>query len=318
MTKNNPYILTRIQQACELLAVGEVVAIPTETVYGLAADAGNDKAVAKIYQYKERPSFNPLIVHVASATQASQYVRLTAKAPVLIEAFWPGALTLVLPLLPDSRISPLCTAGLRTLGVRSPSHPITRKILESSGLPLAAPSANPSSRLSPTTASHVRDAFQGIDLPIVDGGSCAIGIESTILDLSETTPALLRHGAILKEDLERVLGQPIQDHTKPIAEVKSPGQTLRHYAPLKPLRMNVMTPSQGEGYLAFGAYQGDHTPTLNLSVKGDLIEAAANLFQMLHQLETLNITGISVAPIPNIGLGLAINDKLSRAIAYYS
>lgn len=309
----SPYF-TDSTEATRLLKAGEVVAIPTETVYGLAADATNDTAIAKIYAYKSRPQFNPLIVHVLDWRHCEHYANPCEKAHRLAEAFWPGPLTLVLPSLPQSSISPLCRAGLPTIALRSPSHPVARKILKETGLPLAAPSANPSTHLSPTKAEHVKQAFQGVSLPIVEGGECAIGLESTIVDVSTSSPALLRHGSILKEFIEAVLGEALEDHTRPRdGQVKSPGQMIRHYAPSKPLRLNVTTPREGDGYLAFGPYQGFHHPILNLSPSGDLIEAAAHFFSMLHQLQMLPITEISVAPIPMKGLGLAINDKLRRA-----
>lgn len=312
MNNEIPTLTRSISQACALLKAGNIVAIPTETVYGLAADATQDQAVAKIYTFKNRPQFNPLIVHVLNLEQASSYVDITPLAYALAEQFWPGPLTFVLPLKENSPISLLCTGGLKTLAIRAPSHPIAQEILRTLGKPLAAPSANPSMSLSPTSVAHVKSAFSNKNLTIVEGGDCSIGLESTIIDLSRERPTLLRYGAITKEQLEERIGKPLNDyrHTEAIS---SPGQMLKHYSPSKSLRINVAVPSKGEGYLNFGPNHLPHTPSLNLSPAGDLQEAGANLFKMLHQLDEMDIERIAVAPIPPIGLGLAINDKLRRA-----
>ncbi|CRL10178.1 t(6)A37 threonylcarbamoyladenosine biosynthesis protein RimN [Phaeobacter italicus] len=298
-----------IRQAAALLQAGQLVAFPTETVYGLGADARQGEAVAALYAAKGRPSFNPLIAHVHSIEAAKRHVIWTETANKLAEAFWPGPLTLVLPLRDGHDISHLVTAGLETLGVRIPAHPAARALLSALDGPVAAPSANPSGRISPTTAAHVVAGLDGRIAAIVDDGPCGVGVESTIVGLSGVTPILLRPGGLAQEDIEAVLGHPLQlrDASDPLT---APGQLLSHYAPRAKVRLNVTTPDPAELYLGFGTMSCD----LNLSDSADLVEAAANLFGHLHQLDAMD-KPIAVAPIPEHGLGAAINDRLRRAAA---
>ncbi|CRL15325.1 L-threonylcarbamoyladenylate synthase [Phaeobacter italicus] len=298
-----------IRQAAALLQDGQLVAFPTETVYGLGADARQGEAVAALYAAKGRPSFNPLIAHVHSIEAAKRHVIWTETANKLAEAFWPGPLTLVLPLRDGHDISHLVTAGLETLGVRIPAHPAARALLSALDGPVAAPSANPSGRISPTTAAHVVAGLDGRIAAIVDDGPCGVGVESTIVGLSGETPILLRPGGLAQEDIETVLGHPLQlrDASDPLT---APGQLLSHYAPRAKVRLNVTTPDPAELYLGFGTMSCD----LNLSDSADLVEAAANLFGHLHQLDAMD-KPIAVAPIPEHGLGAAINDRLRRAAA---
>lgn len=298
-----------IRQAAALLQDGQLVAFPTETVYGLGADARQGEAVAALYAAKGRPSFNPLIAHVHSVEAAKRHVIWTETANKLAEAFWPGPLTLVLPLRDGHDISHLVTAGLETLGVRIPAHPAARALLSALDGPVAAPSANPSGRISPTTAAHVVAGLDGRIAAIVDDGPCGVGVESTIVGLSGETPILLRPGGLAQEDIEAVLGHPLQlrDASDPLT---APGQLLSHYAPRAKVRLNVTTPDPAELYLGFGTMSCD----LNLSDSADLVEAAANLFGHLHQLDAMD-KPIAVAPIPEHGLGAAINDRLRRAAA---
>ena len=298
-----------IRQAAALLQAGQLVAFPTETVYGLGADARQGEAVAALYAAKGRPSFNPLIAHVHSIEAAKRHVIWTETANKLAEAFWPGPLTLVLPLRDGHDISHLVTAGLQTLGVRIPAHPAARALLSTLDGPVAAPSANPSGRISPTTAAHVVAGLDGRIAAIVDDGPCGVGVESTIIGLSGETPILLRPGGLAQEDIEAVLGHPLQlrDASDPLT---APGQLLSHYAPRAKVRLNVTTPDPAELYLGFGTMSCH----LNLSDSADLVEAAANLFGHLHQLDAMD-KPIAVAPIPEHGLGAAINDRLRRAAA---
>lgn len=313
MSNSSTRILTAqpqdIRQAAALLQDGQLVAFPTETVYGLGADARQGEAVAALYAAKGRPSFNPLIAHVHSIEAAKRHVIWTETANKLAEAFWPGPLTLVLPLRDGHDISHLVTAGLETLGVRIPAHPAARALLSALDGPVAAPSANPSGRISPTTAAHVVAGLDGRIAAIVDDGPCGVGVESTIVGLSGVTPILLRPGGLAQEDIEAVLGHPLQlrDASDPLT---APGQLLSHYAPRAKVRLNVTTPDPAELYLGFGTMSCD----LNLSDSADLVEAAANLFGHLHQLDAMD-KPIAVAPIPEHGLGAAINDRLRRAAA---
>ncbi|MEM6590120.1 MAG: L-threonylcarbamoyladenylate synthase [Pseudomonadota bacterium] len=297
-----------LAEAADVLRMGGLVAFPTETVYGLGADARNDTAVARIFEAKGRPRFNPLIVHVADIAAAQQLVEWSDTADRLASAFWPGPLTLVMPLIPKSGLSPLVTADLPSLAIRIPAQPIGQALLRTFNGPIAAPSANPSGRISPTTADHVRDGLSGKIDAIVDGGACDVGLESTIIGLN-ATPCLLRPGGLPHTAIEAALGTPLAQHgaNDPI---NAPGQMTSHYAPDATMRLNATTANQGEIMLGFGDVAGD----LNLSKAGDLIEAAANLFGHLHM---LNAAGkpIAVAPIPEKGLGLAINDRLKRAAA---
>lgn len=299
-----------LTQACHLLTQGEVVAIPTETVYGLAADACQDHAVAKIYAVKERPEFNPLIIHCHSIAQANVYVEVTPQAQELAEKFWPGPLTLVLKRrvtpLNGAPISLLASAGLDTLAIRIPSHPVAQALIKAYGKPLAAPSANLSQTMSPTCANDVFMSLGNRVPLIIDGGQTTVGVESTILDLSTKEPTLLRPGGITLESLKSILSN-IQIHEG--NSIKAPGMMKRHYAPQTSLRLNATTHNQGELRLGFGLVECD----LNLSPSGNLEEAAANLFRMLRLLDQRGAPSIAVTPIPHTGLGLAINDRLSRA-----
>lgn len=305
-----------IAQAASLLQEGRLVAFPTETVYGLGANALDDKAVAAVFAAKGRPNFNPLIVHVHAASALDQLVVWNDTARLLAEHFWPGPLTLVLPRAPECSVSLLASAGLDTLAVRVPSHPVAQRLLAEACLPIAAPSANRSGSLSPTTPIHVAESLgDKVDM-ILAGGKCAVGVESTVLDLSGAMPTLLRPGAITREMLEPLIGK-VATGLDSSEQPKSPGQLLSHYAPDLPLRMNAMAAEKDESYLTFGPDMGLHGGALrlNLSESGDLEEAAANLFAYLRQLDKPGLKGIAVAPIPETGLGIAINDRLRRAAA---
>jgi len=290
-----------IAEAARLIAAGRPVAVPTETVYGLAADAYDGAAVARVYQAKGRPSFNPLIVHVGDIAQASEIALFDDESRALAEAHWPGPLTLVLPLRPGARIAALVTAGLATIAVRAPAHPAMRDLLAAAGTPLAAPSANASGRISPTRAEHVLASLGGRIPLIVDAGPTGHGLESSIVALTGGRPRLLRPGPI---DLGLVLSERGGD-------VEAPGQLARHYAPAKPLRLDAAEARDGEWLIGFGAVAGDAT----LSASGDLVEAAAGLFERLHEAERGPCPTIAVAPVPEVGLGAAINDRLRRAAA---
>jgi L-threonylcarbamoyladenylate synthase len=303
---------SNLDRAATVLRAGGLVAVPTETVYGLAADATNGEAVAGIYAAKGRPSFNPLICHVSSLAMAETLAIFTPLARRLAEAFWPGPLTLVLTKTGDCPVSELATAGLSTIAVRMPKHPATTGIIERLGRPIAAPSANPSERLSPTLATHVADALgDRIDL-IIDGGACPSGIESTIVAVTGEGCVLLRPGALSREDIEAIAG-PLKAHDAS-AGVVAPGMMKRHYAPSARLRMNASHAESGEAFLAFGPAPQGVEATLNLSSRGDLVEAAANLFAMLRVLDQ-SFAAIAVATIPATGLGEGINDRLERASA---
>lgn len=297
-----------LEEAFQLLHASGLIGLPTETVYGLAADATQDLAVAKIFEQKNRPSLNPLIIHGATQATFQEHVEWDERAQLLADAFWPGPLTLVLPRKLTSSISLLASAGLETLAVRVPHHPVALDLLQKFRKPLAAPSANLSGKVSPTTAEHVDEDFP--NLFILNGGATTIGLESTILDLTSTTLVILRPGGISQEELEAVIG-PIQRHDSSTT-IKAPGMMKSHYAPHLPLRLNALEPQPGEAFLAFGpAAQSD----LNLSTTGELREAAANLFKMLRHLDQRKFKGIAVAPIPMQELGLALNDRLQRAAA---
>jgi len=307
-TRTIPPTPAGLSEAADILHAGGLVGFPSETVYGLGGDARNDRAVARIYEAKGRPSFNPLIVHLPDAEAVARYAVLPDGFDRLA-AFWPGALTLVLPLREEAGLSPLVTAGLDSVAVRVPAHPVTQALLRAFGGPLAGPSANPSGRISPTRADHVLDGLSGRIEGVIDGGPCAVGVESTILGLTGA-PVLLRPGGVPAEALEAVLG-PLAtggDAVKPTA----PGQLSSHYAPRGRVRLNAQA-AAGEVAIGFGAGRG----TLNLSPSADLVEAAANLFHMLRQADALAGEGgvIAVAPVPETGLGRAINDRLRRAAA---
>jgi L-threonylcarbamoyladenylate synthase len=296
-------------EAAAIWRAGGCVAFPTETVYGLGADARDDMAVARIFEAKARPRFNPLIVHVASKAAAHDYVMWSEAAERVAEAFWPGPLTLVLPSRAGSGLSPLVTADLPTLAVRVPGHPVARDLLAAFGGPIAAPSANPSGRISPTEAGHVLAGLDGRIAAVIEGGACPVGVESTILGLCGD-PVLLRPGGVPAEALDVVLGQPVSLRADGSA-LTAPGQMRSHYAPGARVRLDAGSRHHGEVMLGFGAIEAD----LNLSPSGDLTEAAANLFHHLHALDRMGAAGIAVSPIPERGLGRAINDRLRRAAA---
>jgi L-threonylcarbamoyladenylate synthase len=305
-----------IRRAAALILAGDLVAVPTETVYGLAADATNDRAVARIFEAKGRPSFNPLIVHVADIAMARHYVEMAPLAETLARAFWPGPLTLVLPRKAGSAISMLASAGLDTLAVRAPDSKIAQTLIQKCGRPLAAPSANRSGSISPTTAEHVRESLGDRAALILDGGPSRVGVESTIVKVDSDALVLLRPGGIAREEIELVAERKL-DLPRSSA-VEAPGMMASHYAPRAALRLNATAPREGEAFLAFGP--DDHFPNmLNLSRTGDIVEAAANLFAHLRSLDALcmreNLVCIAAAPVPAMGLGEAINDRLARAAA---
>lgn len=305
-----------IAQAVAVLRAGGLVAMPTETVYGLAGDARNGTAVARIFAAKGRPQFNPLIVHVADMEQARRIARFSPEAEAVARAFWPGALTLVLPLAPGAGLSPLVTAGLGTVAVRMPAHAVARRLIAAFGGPLAAPSANPSGKVSPTTAAHVRAGLAGRIEAILDAGPCAVGVESTILAM-DGPPRLLRPGGIPAEALEAMLGPlPVAGDGAPTRPT-APGQLASHYAPDAPVRLNAARPDGAELWVGFGP--GCDGADLTLSKNGDLVEAAATLFSTLRAADDLaarrKAPAIAFAPIPDHGLGRAINDRLRRAAA---
>jgi L-threonylcarbamoyladenylate synthase len=310
MTEVLPPDPAGLARAAALLREGGLVAMPTETVYGLAARASDGAAVARVYEAKGRPSFNPLIVHVGGIAGAERIAEVSGPARALMERFWPGPLTLVLPLREGAGVAPLVTAGLPTVALRAPAHPVARALLAEAG-PLAAPSANPSGRVSPTTAGHVLAGLGGRIAAVVDGGACPVGVESTILALSPG-PRLLRAGGLPAEAIEAALGQRLEaaEGTKGEAVI-APGMMASHYAPRGRVRLNATAAEPGEALLGFGAVAGD----LTLSAAGDLVEAAANLFAALHALDAQGAERIAVAPVPEEGLGRAINDRLRRAAA---
>lgn len=302
-----------ILRAGDILRSGGLVAFPTETVYGLGGDATNDHAVARIFEAKGRPSFNPLIVHLPDAEAAERVAVFDERARRVAAAFWPGPLTLVLIRRDEAGISRLVSAGLPSVALRVPRHPLAIALLQAAGKPIAGPSANRSGQLSPTTAAHVRESLGGRIDGIVDGGPCGVGLESTVLDLTTDTPVILRPGGVTPADLAAVLGMiPVLSADDPDAP-KSPGQLASHYAPGVPVRLDATQAHPGEALLGFGGTAG---AVLDLSPGGDLIEAAAHLFAYLHDLDDSGqYNGIAVAPIPDQGLGMAINDRLRRAAA---
>lgn len=314
-----------IAEAAALIKAGEIVALPTETVYGLGADATNGEAIAKIFEAKNRPSFNPLIIHIAKKDDPEKYVVMNENAKLLASYFWPGALTMILPRQKDCPISELCSVGLPTLAIRMPAHKTAQKLLEKAGCPIAAPSANKSGTISPTTPALVAHSLGNKVHFILADGSCEIGLESTVIDLSGKKPVILRPGGITPEDISRVLEQDVRIAQGDADAPKSPGLTLRHYAPKVPVRLNAVDLKQGEALLAFGSikFMGikgggaakdlPATAIRNLSETQDLNEAAANLFRMLHELDQPAHKAIAIMPIPEKSLGLAINDRLQRA-----
>ncbi|MFC7499785.1 L-threonylcarbamoyladenylate synthase [Enterovirga sp. GCM10030262] len=303
-TEIRPYGKAAIAEAARLIGEGLPVAVPTETVYGLAADATSGEAVARIYAAKGRPSFNPLIVHVRSLAEAERIAEFDDVARDLAAWFWPGPLTLVLPLKPGAGIAALVTAGLPTIALRVPAHPAMQALLEAAARPLAAPSANASGRISPTRAEHVAASLDGRIPLILDGGQTAHGLESTIVAVGGGKVRLLRPGPIAPAALGAVAG----DSTRTI---EAPGQMASHYAPTKKLRLGATEAREGEWLIGFADVPGNSS----LSARGDLIEAAANLFQRLHEAEAADSAAIAVAPVPEQGLGTAINDRLRRAAA---
>jgi L-threonylcarbamoyladenylate synthase len=306
-----------IEQAARALRAGRLVAFPTETVYGLGAVATNDRAVAAIFAAKGRPHFNPLIVHVTDVAAGRTLARWSDVTERLAARFWPGALTLVLPRAESCPLSLLVSAGGDTVGLRAPAHRVAQALLEATGLPIAAPSANPAGQVSPTTADHVAAGLgDRIDL-IVDGGPCPIGLESTVLDLTCAPPRLLRPGGVTREQLEAVIGPlAARDAALRGKRLRSPGQLASHYAPARPLRLDATAVAPDEALLAFGPRSPEGAAmTLNLSDRGDLEEAAANLFAMLRALDRPEYRAIAVMPIPAHGLGEAIRDRLLRAAA---
>jgi L-threonylcarbamoyladenylate synthase len=308
MTRLMPADAVGRAEALRLLAAGEPVALPTETVYGLAADAAESAAVARIYAAKGRPAFNPLIVHVADRAMAGRYASFEPLAEQLAAAFWPGPLTLVLPRVNGAPVASLVTAGLDTVGLRVPAHPVMQAILQDFGRGLAAPSANPSGRLSPTRAGHVVESLAGRIPLVLDGGPCTAGVESSIVAVIAGKARLLRPGAVPLEAIEALVGGPV-DVAAAGEKVAAPGMLLSHYAPSRPLRLEAVTADTSEFHIGFGPVPGDAT----LSEAGDLVEAAARLFDLLHVADASGRQGIAVAPIPAHGLGSAINDRLRRA-----
>jgi L-threonylcarbamoyladenylate synthase len=303
-TRTLPYGEAAIAEAAALIVAGGCVAVPTETVYGLAADASDSRAVAGIYAAKGRPSFNPLIVHVHDLAAAERIAEFGVEARALAAAFWPGPLTLVLPLAQHAPVAALVTAGLPTVAIRVPAHRAMQALLAAAGRPLAAPSANASGRISPTRAAHVRATLDGRIPLILDDGPTKAGLESTIIALSPAR--LLRPGPISADAIEAVLGQPLGGAG---SGVEAPGQLAGHYAPAKPLRLNASEVRPGEWLIGFGAVAGDES----LSPTGDTVEAAARLFDALHRADASTNDAIAVAPIPAGGIGTAINDRLRRA-----
>ncbi|WP_417846009.1 L-threonylcarbamoyladenylate synthase [Thalassospira povalilytica] len=315
-----PYSEGALSQAAAKLRAGELVAFPTETVYGLGADATNADAVAGIYAAKQRPSFNPLISHFPDRDAAAKHAVFDERADKLAETFWPGALTLVLPRQADSDVCELVTAGLPSIAVRVPAHPMARQLLRAVGRPIAAPSANRSGRISPTTAGHVAHSLGNAIGMILDGGPCGVGLESTVIDLTTDRVVMLRPGGITREQVAEILGCDVvmaeTDDTAP----KSPGMLTSHYAPGLPVRLDATTANPAkygnEILLAYGdCNTKGFDAVLWLSKSGDDREAAANLFAKLHEADQPRFDGIAIAPIPEAGLGLAINDRMKRAAA---
>jgi L-threonylcarbamoyladenylate synthase len=303
-----------IERAAAALRAGALVAFPTETVYGLGADATSARAIAALYEAKGRPRFNPLIVHVMDRDAAAALAQFTPAAERLAAAFWPGPLTLVLAKQPDCSVAELATAGLDTVAVRVPSHPVAQALLHAAELPIAAPSANRSGHVSPTTAAHVEADLGDRVALILDGGPAPLGLESTVVDATGAEPVVLRLGAVAREDLARAFGRPVAVAGGDPSQPASPGMLARHYAPRARLRLDARDVHEGEALLAFGPLLPHHEgPMINLSPTGDLLEAAGNLFAALRTLDASGVATIAVMPIPEQGLGEAINDRLRRA-----
>lgn len=308
-TRIGRYGKAAIEEAAALIRDGQTVAVPTETVYGLAGRADSGDAVARIYAAKGRPSFNPLIVHVGEMAQAELLAVFDDTARQLAKAFWPGPLTLVLPVRATAPLASLTTAGLDTIALRMPAHRAMRDLLEAAGLPLAAPSANASGSISPTRAEHVARSLDGRIPFIIDDGPTSLGLESTIVAIVGGKVRLLRPGPITADDISRIAGPvSVRDEAEAIS---APGQMASHYAPSKPVRLNATEARAGEWLIGFGPVAGD----ASLSRAGDLVEAAARLFDLLHEADMQDRPAIAIAPVPEDGLGLAINDRLKRAAA---
>lgn len=306
-----------IKQAAELLKAGKLVCFPTETIYGIGADATNEEAVKNIFTVKGRPNFNPLIAHVSSIEMAEKIAVFNDTAKAVVNKFWPGPLTIILKKKENNNLCKAITAGLGTVAVRMPDTKSALELIEKLGKTVAAPSANKSGKPSPTEAKHIADTFAEDEIAgIIDGGRTEIGLESTILDLTSKTPTILRHGAITKEDLEKELSIKVNESVNPDkkGKVKSPGQLLRHYSPSLPVRLNANSVKEDEALIAFGESNLQGKKTINISSSGNLDEAAHNLFASLIELDDADeFSGIAVTTIPNTGIGIAINDKLKRA-----
>ena len=305
-----PATQTYIQQAANLIQSGEIVAFPTETVYGLGADAYNATAVAKIFEAKNRPTFNPLISHIADVNFLNDYVKMDDRVLALAKQFWPGPLTMVLPRKQHNSALDLACAGLPTVSVRMPNHPVALALIKAANTPIVAPSANRSQSISPTTAKHVQTSLGNRVPMILDGGACCVGVESTIIDLTTPKVVLLRAGGIAMEDIAEFLNEEVIISGGNPNLPSSPGQMLKHYAPKYETRINVTRPNEDEFMIGFGKIKGH----LNLSPTGDLAEATVNLFAYMHMAEEQKkYTKIAIAPIPMTGLGRAINDRIKRA-----
>lgn len=303
---------TELGKAVDILKRGGLVAVPTETVYGLAADATNSKAVARIFQAKKRPAFNPLICHVCDMVMAEKLVKVSPLAATLMEAFWPGPITFVLPKIEQCTVSDLVSADLETLAIRMPDHSLTHELIKMLDRPIAAPSANQSGKISPTTASHVAEGLgSSVDM-ILDGGDCMRGIESTIVTFDEDGVIILRPGSITKDMLENACSAKVRNFiASPESTITAPGQLSSHYAPNAEVRLNATSKNAGDYLIGFGDIRGD----TSLSETGDLIEAASNLFKALREADKTDAKTIAIAPIPKQGIGIAINDRLDRAAA---
>lgn len=301
-----------VEKAVEILKSGGLVAVPTETVYGLAADATNGEAVARIFQAKKRPEFNPLICHVVDRAMAEGLVKISPLAATLMDAFWPGPITFVLPKSEKCPVSDLVSAGLNSLAVRMPDHSLTHDLIKKLDRPIAAPSANPSGKISPTSAAHVREGLgTRVDM-ILDGGDCDRGIESTIVTFEGDDVIILRPGSITKDMLENACSANVRNYlSSPDSAITSPGQLSSHYAPRAKMRLNATSKNAGDYFIGFGDISGD----ISLSKSGDLAQAASNLFRALRDADKTDAETIAVAPIPCEGIGIAINDRLERAAA---
>ncbi|MGB1547552.1 MAG: L-threonylcarbamoyladenylate synthase [Alphaproteobacteria bacterium] len=311
-----PATTAALKIAGKRLREGDLVAFPTETVYGLGADATNEEAISRIYTIKLRPSFNPLIIHLYDLAAAEKVAHFDERARKLAKRFWPGPLTLVLKRRGDAKVTPMASAGLPTVAVRVPANDVAHTLLKAAGRPIAAPSANRSGHVSPTTAAHVAASLgMAVDL-ILDGGACTIGLESTVLDLSGERAVLLRPGAVTIEMLQETIGEVEPANPADAKQPRSPGMMDRHYAPSIPVRLNAIAAEPGEALLSFGAHAiTGFAAERNLSEKSNLREAAANLYRYLRELDWSGFRAIAVMPIPEEGLGLAINDRLRRAAA---